>query len=207
MRYLGKATVAHFSLLLEVGELTRNLLDVGSHLLWRLVVVGVVVNYDVDACLLLLMLVLQLLLLEIVAVLRRRLFPRALRNTLSLLLGKLLMICLGELRGKRLLHGRRRFSLIPFALPLVHLRLDVEDDIRCPFCLDRVEVLDAVRLLFVGAATVEHQRNVLADVEEGVIGEEGAPLHSWSIVADGRPDRADVTDSEAAVVLVARVAY
>ena len=84
----------------------------------------------------------------------------------SLLLRNISALRLGDLQGWGLLRGRRRSGLVPFAFALVDPRLYVEQDVGCPFFPIRIEVLDAVRLVFVDAAAVEHHGDVFADVKE-----------------------------------------
>ena len=87
-----------------------------------------------------------------------------------------------------LFSGRRRFGFLKLPFSFLHLRLYVEDDIRRPSFGDGVKVLDAVGLVVVVAATVEHEGDVLSDVQKCFICKKRAPLHPRRVVADERSD-------------------
>ena len=88
----------------------------------------------------------------------------------------------------RLLSGRRRFGFLKLPFSFLHFRLYVEDDVRRPSFGDGAKVLDAVRLVVVVAATVEHEGDVLSNVQKCLICKKRAPLHPRCVVADEGSD-------------------
>ena len=101
----------------------------------------------------------------------------------------------------RLLSGRRRFGFLKLPFSFLHFRLYVEDYIRRPSFGLGAKMLDAVGSVSVDAPIVEHEGDVLANVQKGFVGEEWASWHPRGIAADERSDRADGADREATVVL------
>ena len=80
--------------------------------------------------------------------------------------------------------GGCRLGFVNIPFPFLDFCLDVKDNVRSPSSRLGAEVLDAVRFIVVDTSIVEHEGDVLANVEQGLVAEQRPPLHPRRVTAD-----------------------